>query len=108
MEAFEGKGRTCAVPHQPLDTVPVMTFDTNGGVDAEPSGALPCEHAVGVGIVKEALGSEVAKDAPLYDPLKIMPVGRCELAGRMESDVSVVGCGEYAVEDDEVKVEVHV
>jgi len=68
-----------------------MALNTNRGIDAEPSRPPPREHAVGVGFVKEALGAEVAKDAPLYDTLKIVPVGRGELAGGVELDVSVIG-----------------
>jgi len=68
-----------------------MALNANRGVDAEPSRAPPSEHAAGVGFVQDALGAEVAKDAPLPDTLKIVPVGRSELAGRVDLDVSVVG-----------------
>jgi len=46
----------------------------NGGVDAEPSGSLPAEHAVSVGFVEETAGPEVAKNAALDDALELDPV----------------------------------
>ncbi len=42
--------------------------------------------------------------APLHDTLKIEPVGRSELAGRMELGASVVGSGEHTIEHDEMVV----
>jgi len=49
------------------------------------------------GFVHQAPGAEVAKHAPLYDTLKSVPAVRGDVAGRMELDVSVLGCGEHAV-----------
>ena len=52
IEPFGREGWTRAVPEQPLDACPVVSLDTHGGVDTEPSRAPPSEHAVGVGLVE--------------------------------------------------------
>jgi hypothetical protein len=46
----------------------------NRGVEAEPTGALPGEHAVGVGFVEQAVAAEVAEHASLENVLEFGPV----------------------------------
>jgi len=108
MEPFERKGQTCAVPEQPLDARAVLSRDANGGVDAEPSGALPAEHAVSVGFIEQALGAKVPKYTALDDMLEIEPVGRRELAGGMELCAPIARSRKHSVEYHEVVVEVRI
>jgi hypothetical protein len=37
---------------QPFEAGTVLSVDTHRGVDAEPTGALPAEHAVSVGRIE--------------------------------------------------------
>jgi hypothetical protein len=41
VETLEGEGRPSAVADESLDAVPIRAIDADGGVDTEPSGALP-------------------------------------------------------------------
>lgn len=108
VEAFEGKGWPGAVAQEALDAGTVLTLDADSGVDAEASGALPGEHATGIGLVEKAARAEVPEHAALNDTLEVEPVGFGELGGLVEADRSVGGLSEDAVEDHEVEVEVPV
>jgi hypothetical protein len=48
MEPLQRKGRPGAVADEPLDALPVIAQDMDGSIDAETTGSLPAEHAVGV------------------------------------------------------------
>jgi hypothetical protein len=108
VEALEGEGWPGAVTDQPLDACPVVALDANGGVDAEAAGALPGEHALGIGLVEKAAGAEVPEHAALNDTLEVEPVGLVEQSRFVKEDGSVRGLGDDAVEDDEMKVKVGV
>ena len=91
VESFQREGRPSTVTEQPFDAGSVLALDANGGIDAEPTGALPGQHAVGVGFVEQAVAVEVAQHATLHDVLEFMPVLGNEPGGLMEADLSV-GC----------------
>jgi hypothetical protein len=57
MEPFEREGWTRAVAQQSLDARTILALDAHRGVDTEPCGALPTEHAVSVGLIEQALGA---------------------------------------------------
>ena len=57
-----------------LEALAVLALDADGGVDAEPAGALPREHVLGDLLVQEAVAAEVAKDAVLDRGLQRFPV----------------------------------
>jgi hypothetical protein len=63
VQPFERERLPGTVPDEALDAGAVLGFDAHGSVDAEPTGALPGEHACGVGLVEEVVAAEVAKDA---------------------------------------------
>ena len=68
--------------YQPFDTCSVLALDANGRVDAEPTGALPGQHAVGVGFVEQAVRTEVAQHTTLHDVLELVPVLGRESGGK--------------------------
>ena len=70
--------------HEPLDARSVLSLDVHGGVDAEATGALPGEHAVGVDLVEQATAAEVAEDATLDGGLELEPVVGGELGLPLE------------------------
>jgi len=106
MEPLEGERRPGTVSDEPFHALTVITRDADGGIDAEPTGSLPSEHAVG--FVKEALGAEVAEHAALDDALEVEPVVGLKPGGFMKSDLTVRPLRECAIEDDTVEVEVPV
>ena len=65
VEPFERERWTSTVSEQPFDACSVLALDADGRVDAESTGALPREHAVGVGFVEQALRAEVAEHTAL-------------------------------------------
>jgi hypothetical protein len=108
VEALEGEGWPGAVTDQALDACTVVALDANGGVDAEAAGALPGEHALGIGLIEKAAHTEVPEHTALNDTLEAEPVMFVEQAGLVEAHSSVGDLREDAVEDDEVEVEVRV
>jgi hypothetical protein len=108
VEPFEGERGSGAVAYQALDARTVLAVDAHGGVHAEPTGALPREHVVGVGLIEEAGATKPAEDAALEDGFEGPHVGCAQLGGLVEVDVTVGGSREHAVEDDEVVVGVGV
>ena len=101
MEPFKREGWTCTVSEQLFDACSVLALDTDGRVDTEPTGALPRQHAVGVGLVEQAVAVEVAEHATLDDVLKLMPVLGNEPGRLMEADVAVGRVREHTIEHDE-------
>ena len=91
MESLQGKGRTSAVAEQPFDSSMVVTLDADGGVDAESAGALPDEHAVGIGFVEQAVRAEVAEHATLDDALEVEPVVGLKEGGLIEMHLIIGG-----------------
>ena len=91
MKPVKGKGRARAVAEQSFDAGSVVALDAYGGVDAEATGALPGEHAVGVGFIEQAVGTEAAKHTTLDDPLELEPVVGLKESGLMELDLIIVG-----------------
>jgi hypothetical protein len=57
MDSLQSEGWTSTVAEQPFDACSVLTLDADGCVDAEPTGALSGEHAVGKVKKKRRLGS---------------------------------------------------
>ena len=55
VEPFEREGRPSTVAEQPFDAGSVLALDADGRIDAEPAGAAPREHAVGIGFVEQAM-----------------------------------------------------
>ena len=55
VEPFQSEGRSSTVTEQPFDARSVLTLDVDGRVDAEPTGALPGKHPVGVNFVEQAV-----------------------------------------------------
>jgi hypothetical protein len=108
VKSFEGEGRPGTVAQEALNARTVVALDANGGVDAEAAGALPGEHALGIGLVEKAAGAEVPEHAALNDTLEVEPVGLVEQSRFVKEDGSVRGLGDDAVEDDEMKVKVGV
>jgi len=106
MEPFQSEGWTSTVSEQPFDARAVLALDADGRVDAEATGSLPGQHAVGVGFVKQAMAMEVAQDTALDNVLELGPVPGSELGGLMEAHVAVIGRREHAIEYDEVEMEV--
>ncbi len=80
VEPFERERWTSTVSEQPFDACWVLALDADGRVDAESTGALPREHAVGVGFVEQAVASEVPEHAALDDVLELVPVLESESA----------------------------
>ena len=97
VEPFQSEGRSSTVAEQPFDAGSVLALDVDGRIDAEPTGALPRKHAVGIGFVEQAdppsvgARAEVAEDTALYDVLQFVPVLGNELGGLVEADLPVVG-----------------
>ena len=91
VEPFQRERRPSTVTEQPFDACSVLALDANGRIDAEPTGALPGQHAVGVGFVEQAVAVEVAQHATLDYVLELEPVLGSEPADLMEADLSV-GC----------------
>jgi hypothetical protein len=91
-----------------LEARSVLALDAHGGVDAEPTGALPGEHVVGVDLVEEATASEVSQDAALRGGVEALDVLGAQLDGLVEADLAIAERGEHAVEHDEVVVGVDV
>ena len=52
----------------------VVSLDAYGGVDAESTGALPGEHAGGIGFVEQSVRAKVTEYATLDDMLELEPV----------------------------------
>jgi hypothetical protein len=99
------------VADKPLDAGAVLALDAHGGIDAEPTGALPGEHVVRVGFVEEAAASEQSQDAALHGGFEVLDVLGAHFGGLVEPDVMIAPMGthgEQAVEDDEVEVGVDV
>lgn len=44
------------------------------GIDAEPTGTLPAEHAEGVGLIEQLVRADVPQDTTLDDALEAGPV----------------------------------
>ena len=91
VEPFQSEGRSSTVAEQPFDAGSVLALDVDGRIDAEPTGALPGKHAVGMGFVEQAMRAEVAEDTTLDDVLQFVPVLGNELGGLVEADLPVVG-----------------
>jgi hypothetical protein len=108
MKSFEGEGWPSTVAQEALDAGTVVTLDADGGVNAEATGALPGEHALGIGFVEKAAGAEVPEHTALNDALEVVPMDLLEQRCFVEADGPVRDLGEDAVEDDEVKVKVGV
>jgi hypothetical protein len=106
VKALEGEGWPGAVTDQAFDARTVLTLDANGSVDAEAAGALPGEHALGIGLVEKAARVEVPEHAALDDTREVEPVVFVEDGGLIEADSSVGGLREEAVKDHEMEVEV--
>jgi hypothetical protein len=88
--------------------VPVVALDTYRGIDAESACAPPVEHISGDSLIKEPMPCEVTKHPTLYSALEGEPVIGGEIGRFVEEDRSVIGLGKYAIDDDEVVVEVRV
>ena len=101
VKALEGEGWPGTVADQALDARPVVALDADGGVDAEPAGPLPGEHALSIGLAEQAARAEVPEYAALNDTLEADPVAFVEQAGLVEADSAVGDLREDAVEDDE-------
>ena len=86
VEALEGKGWPGTVADQALDARTVVALDADGGVDAEAAGALPGEHALGIGLVEKAACAEVPEHTALNDTLEVEPVVFVEQGGLVEAD----------------------
>ena len=84
VEPLQGEGWTSTVPEQPFDACSVLTLDADGGVDAEATGALPGEHAVGIGLLEQAVAIEVAEHTLLDDVLEFVPMLGLQEGGFME------------------------
>ena len=90
-----------------LHALTVVALDADGGVDAEPAGALPREHVLGDLLVQEAVAAAgttclmqvVAKDAVLDGGLQSRPVIRLQAGGLVKLDRPVAVLGEHPVED---------
>jgi len=108
VQAFERERRTGTVADESLDARPVFTLDAHGSVDAEPTRALPGEHAGGNELVEESLATEVAEDALLDHRLHVGDAIGRQVMGPVKLDLAVVGLAEDAVEDDEVVMGVDV
>ena len=91
VEPFQRERRSSTVSEQPFDACPVLALDADGRVDAEPTGALPRQHTVGVGFVEQAVRAEVAQHATLDDVLECVPVLGSESGGLMEADLPIDG-----------------
>ena len=50
------------------------------------AGSLPGEHALGIGLIEQAVRAEVAEDAALNRTLEFEPVALVELGGLVEAD----------------------
>jgi len=74
VEPFESEGRSGTVAEQPFDAGSVLALDADGRIDAEPAGAAPREHAVGIGFVEQAMRAEVAEHTSLDNVLDFVPV----------------------------------
>jgi len=108
MEALKGKRGSGTVAQEALDAGTVVARDADGGIDAEPAGALPGEHALGVGFVEKGVPTEVPEHAALNNALEVEPVACVEQCRLVEAGGPVRDLGEDAVEDHEVEVEVWV
>ena len=89
VEPFEREGWASTVSEQPFDARAVLALDVDGRVDAESTGALPREHAVGVGFVEHASAVEVPEHAALDDVLELVPVLGSEPDGLIEACLAV-------------------
>jgi hypothetical protein len=83
-------------------------LNADGGIDAEPAGALPGEHALGISLIEQSLRTEVPEHAALNDTLELEPVAFVERCRLVEAGGSVGDLSEDAVEDHDVEVEVGV
>ena len=129
MEALKGKRGSGTVAQEALDAGTVVARDADGGIDAEPggherlsksasgsppalrsspAGALPGEHALGVGFVEKGVPTEVPEHTALNNALEVEPVVCVEQCRLVEAGGPVRDQGEDAVEDHEVEVEVWV
>jgi hypothetical protein len=77
------------VADKPLDAGAVLALDAHGGIDAEPTGALPGEHVVRVGFVEEAAASEQSQDAALHGGFEVLDVLGAHFGGLVEPDVMI-------------------
>ena len=53
-------GEHAVVTDEPFHARPLIALDADGSINAEPTGAPPSEHAVGVGLVEETVGAQIA------------------------------------------------
>lgn len=87
VEPFEGKRRPGTIADQPFQAGPVGSFDTDAGVEAEPTTVIPVEHALGIVGLKEAVTAKVAQD-PFSDcVLEVLQDLGGESGGFVEAEV---------------------
>ena len=109
LEALLTEGRTGAVAEESFEARAVPGFDAYGGIDAEPSVALPGRHVVGDVGLEEAVAAEVAKDPAADGGGEVTRLLRRDGGVCLEEAHSAVRIAlKEAVADDDVVMEVGV